>query len=73
LQGAEFFRQRPNFLVDLAEKFGQELATLMGVPILLFIGNFCYSLSGLECFAKEQAGGDTSSIGNHSPANHGSM
>jgi hypothetical protein len=29
LKGAEFFRQRPNFLVDLAEKFGQELATLV--------------------------------------------
>jgi hypothetical protein len=29
LLGAEFFRQRPNFLVDLVEKFGQELATLI--------------------------------------------
>jgi hypothetical protein len=28
LKGAEFFRQRPNFLADLAEKFCQELATL---------------------------------------------
>jgi hypothetical protein len=28
LWGAEFFRQRPKFLVDLAEKFCQELATL---------------------------------------------
>jgi hypothetical protein len=28
LYEAELFRQRPNFLVDLAEKFGQELATL---------------------------------------------
>jgi hypothetical protein len=26
--GAEFFRQRPNFLIDGAEKFVQELATL---------------------------------------------
>jgi hypothetical protein len=29
LWGAEFFRQRPNFLVDLAEKFCQELVTLV--------------------------------------------
>jgi hypothetical protein len=28
LYGVEFFRQRPDFLVDLAEKFDQELATL---------------------------------------------
>jgi hypothetical protein len=27
-EGAELFRQRPNFLVDLAEKNCQELATL---------------------------------------------
>jgi hypothetical protein len=26
--GAEFIRQRPNFLIDGAEKFVQELATL---------------------------------------------
>jgi hypothetical protein len=37
LKGAEFFRQRPNFFVDRAEKFGQELATLiftLSVPIV---------------------------------------
>jgi hypothetical protein len=28
LLGAELFRQRPNFLVDLAETFCLELATL---------------------------------------------
>jgi hypothetical protein len=28
MRGAEFFRQLSNFLADLAEMFGQELATL---------------------------------------------
>jgi hypothetical protein len=31
--GAEFFRQRPNFLIDGAEKFVQELATLEGAKV----------------------------------------
>jgi hypothetical protein len=34
-RGVEFFRQRPNFLADLAEKFCQELATLVFRCILL--------------------------------------
>jgi hypothetical protein len=31
LWGAELFRQRPNFLIDLTEKFCQELATLCNI------------------------------------------
>jgi hypothetical protein len=31
LQGDKFFRQGPNFFADLAEKFGQELATLTAI------------------------------------------
>jgi hypothetical protein len=34
---AEFFRQRPNFLVDLAEIIFQELATLARNRVTTFI------------------------------------
>jgi hypothetical protein len=34
LCGAEIFRQRPNFLVDLAEKFGQQLETLFEMSLI---------------------------------------
>jgi hypothetical protein len=45
-EGAELFCQRPNFLVDLAEKFCQELAKLIASSFVVGFRVFIWGVVG---------------------------